>query len=132
MKLKLTVVTPDRLVIAAEADEVQLPGEMGYLGILPGHTPLVTLLKTGVLSYKDAGKERAYVLASGFAEVGPELVTVLADLAETPAEIDVAAAQRDRGEAEEALKTAGRETMEEIRGRLELAQTRLAVAGQKS
>ncbi len=132
MKLTLTVVTPERLVVSAQADEVQLPGELGYLGILPGHTPLVTLLKTGVLSYKDAGLEKAFALSSGFAEVSGDAVTVLADLAQEPGEIDVPRAQRDRLEAEEALKTAGRETMEEIRGRLELAQARLAVAGQKS
>jgi len=131
MKLKLTVVTPERLVICADAEEVQLPGELGYLGILPGHTPLVTTLKIGVLSYKDAGTEHAFALASGFAEVGPQAVTVLADLAEEPGEIDVAAAQKERGEAEQALQTASRETMEEIRGRLELAQARLAVAGAK-
>ena len=127
-KLKLTVVTPERTVIATEADEMQLPGELGYLGILPGHTPLITLLKTGVLSYKNAGTEKSYALSSGFAEISNDAVTVLADLAEDPSQIDVAAAEQDRVRAEEALKTANRETMPEIRGELELAQARLAVA----
>jgi F-type H+-transporting ATPase subunit epsilon len=127
-KLKLTVVTPEKTVVATDADELQLPGEMGYLGILPGHTPLITLLKTGVLSYKNAGVEKSFALSSGFAEISNDTVTVLADLAEEPSQIDVVAAEQDRVRAEEALKTANRETMEVIRGQLELAQSRLAVA----
>jgi F-type H+-transporting ATPase subunit epsilon len=129
MKLKLVVVTPEEKAVETEADEVQLPGELGYLGILPRHTPLITLLKTGVLSYKNAGAEKSFAVSSGFAEVAADQVTVLADLAEGPAQIDAAAAAQDRARAEEALKTASRETMEQIRGQLELAQARLAVAG---
>jgi len=128
-KLTLVVVTPERTVVETEADEVQLPGELGYLGILPGHTTLITLLKTGVLSYKDAGTEKFFALSSGFAEIANDRVTVLADLAEDAREIDANAADQDRARAEEALKTANRETMEQIRGELELAQARLAVAG---
>jgi len=127
--LTLVVVTPERTVVETEADEVQLPGELGYLGILPGHTTLITLLKTGVLSYKDAGTEKFFALSSGFAEIANDRVTVLADLAEDAREIDANAADQDRARAEEALKTANRETMEQIRGELELAQARLAVAG---
>jgi len=127
--LTLVVVTPERTVVETEADEVQLPGELGYLGILPGHTTLITLLKTGVLSYKDAGTEKFFALSSGFAEIANDRVTVLADLAEDAREIDANAAEQDRARAEEALKTANRETMEQIRGELELAQARLAVAG---
>lgn len=127
-KLKLIVVTPERQVVDAPADEVQLPGELGYLGILPGHATLVTLLKTGILTYKDGGSTRALALSSGFAEVVHDTVSVLADLAEEPSEIDAAKAERDRVEAQEALKTAGVDTMEAIRTRLELAEARLAVA----
>ena len=68
-KLKLIVVTPERQVVDSDADEVQLPGELGYLGVLPGHTPLVTLLKTGILSYRDGGSAHAMAISSGFAEV---------------------------------------------------------------
>lgn len=131
-KLKLMVVTPERQVAAADADEVQLPGELGYLGILPGHAKLVTLLKTGILTYKDGATTRSLALASGFAEVVDDKVSVLADLAEEPSEIDAAQAERDRGEAEEQLKTAGFDTMEVIRTRLELAQARLEVAKRAS
>ncbi len=128
MKLKLTVVTPEKKALETEADEVQLPGELGYLGILPGHTPLITLLKTGVLSYRNAGSGGSLALSTGFAEISNDVVTVLADLAEEPSQIDAAAAQADRSRAEEELKTAGFDTMEQIRARLELAQARLAVA----
>lgn len=127
-KLRLLVVTPERQVVDAEADEVQLPGELGYLGILPGHATLVTLLKTGILSYRSGGTTQPLALSSGFAEVANDVVSVLADLAEPPVDIDVAAAERDRAEASEALKTAGQDTMETIRGRVELAEARLATA----
>jgi F-type H+-transporting ATPase subunit epsilon len=126
-KLKLMVVTPERQVVDAAADEVQLPGELGYLGILPGHATLVTLLKTGVLSYKDGGSTHSLALASGFAEVADDKVSVLVDVAEEPSEIDTAQAERDRAEATEQLKTAGADTMETIRTRLELAEARLEV-----
>jgi F-type H+-transporting ATPase subunit epsilon len=131
-KLKLMVVTPERQVVDAAADEVQLPGELGYLGILPGHAMLVTLLKTGILAYKDGATTRSLALASGFAEVVDDKVSVLADLAEEPSEIDAAQAERDRTEAEEQLKTAGADAMEAIRTRLELALARLEVAKRAS
>lgn len=128
MKLKLQVVTPTRTVAATEADSVELPGELGYLGILPGHTPLITVLKTGVLTYRNGGEERALAISAGFAEIAGDAVTVLADQADEPGEVDVAAAERERSRAEEELKTAGRETLDEIRSRLELAEARLAIA----
>lgn len=128
MKLKLKVVTPLKTVTDSEADSVDLPGELGYLEILPGHTPLITVLKTGVLSYRNGADERSIAISAGFAEISDDQVTVLADAAVEPSEVDVAAAERDRSAAEEELKTAGRETLDEIRGRLELAEARLAVA----
>lgn len=126
--MKLIVVTPERKVLETDADEVQLPGELGYLGILPGHTPLITMLRTGVLSYRSAGREASLALSSGFAEVANDVVTVLADLAEAPGQIDSPRAEQERARAEEEMKTASAETLDEIRGRLELAQARLAVA----
>ncbi len=127
-RLKLIVVTPQKQVTEAEADEVQLPGELGYLGILPGHTPLVTLLKAGIVTYKNAGTARSLAVSSGFAEVSSDVVSVLADLAEEPGDVDAAAAERDRTSAAEAMTTAGMETVDEIRTRLEFAQARLEVA----
>lgn len=128
MTLKLKVVTPTRTVVDAEADEVEMPGELGYVGILPGHAPLITALKTGVLSFRSGGAERSVAISGGFAEVAGDVVTVLADSAEEPAEVDVSAAERDRAQAEEELKSAGGETLEQVRARLELAEARLAIA----
>jgi F-type H+-transporting ATPase subunit epsilon len=128
MALKLIVVTPEKKVVDTEAESVELPGQLGYLGDLPGHAPLISLLTTGVLTYKSGAGEKSLAISAGFVEVKDDSVSVLADLAEAPAEIDVAAAERDRANAEEGLKTASRETLDEIRGRLELAQARLAVA----
>ena len=128
MALKLIVVTPERKVVDTEADQVELPGQLGYLGILPGHAPLISLLTTGVLTYKRAAREKSLALSAGFVEVANDAVSVLADLAEEPAEIDVPSAESDRARAEEELKTASRESLDEIRARLELAEARLAVA----
>lgn len=129
MPLKLIVVTPERKVVETDTESVEMPGELGYLGILPGHAPLISLLKTGVLKYRDGRGEKTLAISAGFVEVSNDTVSVLADLAEEPSEIDRARAEKDRAEAEEELKTASRETLEEIRTRLELAQARLAVAG---
>jgi F-type H+-transporting ATPase subunit epsilon len=128
MALKLVVVTPEKKVVDTTADQVELPGQLGYLGILPGHAPLISLLTTGVLSYRTGGAEKSLAISAGFVEVAGDSVSVLADLAEDPGEINVAAAEKDRSRAEEELKTASRETLDEIRTRLGLAQARLAVA----
>ena len=128
MPLKLVVVTPEKKVVDTDVDQVELPGELGYLGILPGHAPLISLLTMGVLTYKAGGAEESLAISTGFLEVAGDAVSVLADLAEGPGEVDVAAAEKDRAEAEEQLKTASRETLDAIRARVDLAQARLAVA----
>jgi F-type H+-transporting ATPase subunit epsilon len=125
--LKLQVVTPERRIVETDADEVELPGSEGYLGILPGHTPLITLLKTGVLSYRRGGAREAMAISAGFAEVSDDRVSVLADLAESAGQIDAAAAERDRAAAEKEMATASGETLPAIRDRFELASARLAV-----
>jgi F-type H+-transporting ATPase subunit epsilon len=126
--LHLEVVTPERRVVESEADSVELPGSEGYLGILPGHTALVTLLKTGVLSYKRGGSREAFAVSAGLAEIADDKVSVLADSAQAASDIDAAAAERERSEAEKQMATASADTLPEIRARLELAQARLAVA----
>lgn len=126
--MKLIVVTPEKKLVDADADSVELPGELGSLGILPGHTPLITLLKTGVLSYRKGTAESALAISGGFAEVANDNVTVLADLAERPEDIDAGSAERQRREAEEASRAASAETLPEILSRIELASARLAVA----
>jgi F-type H+-transporting ATPase subunit epsilon len=128
MALQLLVVTPERKVVEADADEVELPGAEGYVGILPGHAPMITLLGTGVLTIRRGGSSTAYAVSAGFAEVLGDRVSVLADSAEGAADIDAAAAERDRATAEEEMKTAGVETLDPIRARFDLAQARLSVA----
>jgi len=126
--LNLLVVTAEKTVVDAEADEVTLPGETGYLGILPGHTALLTLLKTGVLSYKKGGTGEAFALDGGFAEVANDIVRVLAGVALKGSEIDASAAERDLAETSEQMKSANRETLDGLRARAELAEARIAVA----
>jgi F-type H+-transporting ATPase subunit epsilon len=128
MPLKLTVVTPEKTVVDSQADEVQMPGALGYLGILPGHASLITQLATGVLLYRNGGAEKRLAVSAGFAEVASDTVTVLADLAEEPAQIDAAAAQQDRARAETDLQAATPETLDDIRTRIALAEARLEVS----
>jgi F-type H+-transporting ATPase subunit epsilon len=93
--LELVIVSPERQLLREKAVEVQLPGADGYLGVLPGHAPLITELGIGELSFHDAsGKESSHLaIMSGFAEVLPDRVTVLAETAEFAEEIDVARAK---------------------------------------
>src|SRR4051794_23454579 len=102
-KLTLEIVTPDRALVAEPVDEVELPGADGYFGVLPGHTPLLASLSVGELWYR-VGQEKHYLsLAFGFAEVLPDRVTVLAQIAERAQDIDVARAERAKKRAEERL-----------------------------
>ena len=99
----LEVVTPEREVIRESVAEVQLPGLSGYLGILPGHTPLLTELGIGPLIYKKGSESGFIAVIGGFAEVLPERVTVLAEAAERSEEIDAGRARADLTEAEKKL-----------------------------
>jgi F-type H+-transporting ATPase subunit epsilon len=99
----LEVVTPERELVRESVAEVQLPALSGYLGILPGHTPLLTELGIGPLIYKKASESGYIAIMGGFAEVLPERVTVLAEAAEPSAEIDAARARADLTEAEKKL-----------------------------
>ncbi len=101
--LLLIVVTPERQLLRESVDDLQLPGANGYLGILPGHAPLMTELGVGELSYH-SGKQSGHMAAiRGFAEVLPDRVTVLAELAERAEEIDVTRAEEARRRAEKRL-----------------------------
>lgn len=102
-RLSLTVVTRERKVLEAEVDEVVLPAYHGYLGVLPGHTPLLAALRVGTMTYRQGGKEEHLVIRWGFAEVLPNRVIVLAEGATRPSEIDVATAERMKAEAEAEL-----------------------------
>ena len=102
-KLTLEIVTPDRALVNEEVDEVQLPGAEGYFGVLPGHTPLLATLHVGELWYR-VGQEKHYLaIAFGFVEVLPDRVTVLAQIAERPQDIDVPRAEAAKRRAEERI-----------------------------
>lgn len=105
--IELVIVTPEKQLLRTKAVEVQLPGENGYLGILPGHAPLITELGIGELSYHDAsGKESEHIaLIQGFAEVLGDRVTVLAETAERAEEIDVQRAKDALARAEKRLSS---------------------------
>jgi F-type H+-transporting ATPase subunit epsilon len=100
-KIALEIVTPDRALVTAQVDELQLPGAEGYFGVLPGHTPMLSTLQVGEMWYR-IGQEKHYLaIAFGFVEVLPDRVTVLAQIAERAEEIDVARAEAAKRRAEE-------------------------------
>lgn len=101
--LTLEIVTPQSVVLETEAEYVTIPGEMGEIGILPSHIPLLTNLQSGVLSYKSSGAEKKIAVHFGYAEVCHDKVTVLADAAELPEEINVEQAKSDQQKAEAEL-----------------------------
>ena len=102
-KLHLVVVTRERKIVEADVDEVILPAYDGEIGVLPGHTPLLATLKVGIMRYREGGKTSSLVLSWGFAEVLPDRVIVMAETAKLPAEIDAAAAEATRREAEKEI-----------------------------
>ena len=126
-QLQLEVVTRRRQVVDAEVAEVRLPGVLGELGILPGHTPLLTALDVGRVAYTEGGKERHLIVKHGFAEVQPDRVTVLAREAVLPEEIDREAEQLELTEAIEALKAATAENLAEISHRVRSAEVSLEI-----
>ena len=130
--LTLEIVTPDRALAHEDVDEVQLPGTEGYLGILPGHTPLLTSLKVGQVWYRK-GTDKFYLsIAFGFAEVLPDRVRLLAQIAERAEEIDLARAEAEKKRAEELIQAArsGNADIDMERARVSLmkAMIRIQVA----
>ena len=98
--LTLEIVTPERAIAHEQVDEVEIPGADGYFGVLPGHTPLLASLQVGELWYRKGGEFTYLSLAFGFAEVLPDRVTILAQIAERADEIDVARAEEQKRQAE--------------------------------
>jgi F-type H+-transporting ATPase subunit epsilon len=132
--LRLEVVAPDRKVLETTADEVVLPGKLGYLGVRPGHTPLLTSLGIGEVSFVQGGKTRYLALAEGFAEILPDRVTVLAEAAERCEEIDVERARAARERAEKGMseiKDASDEAFLRFQVKLARAVSRIAVAAKR-
>ena len=101
--LQLQIVSADRSLVNERVDEVEIPGADGYFGVLPGHTPLLALLGAGELWYRQGQEKHYLAIAFGFAEVLPDRVTVLAQVAERAAEIDVARAEAARKRAEQLI-----------------------------
>ena len=130
MPLLLEIVTPERLVYREEVDAVQVPGIEGELGILPHHTPLVSLLGVGELKIRKGGDEESFAIAGGFLQVRPDKVVVMAETADLASEIDLAAAEQARKEAERALAEGFSEPADLARARasMERALLRIRVA----
>ena len=130
-KIQLEVVTPERRDLAEPVDMVTVPGLGGELGILPGHTPLISQLQTGVLTYVQDGKNFPLHVSGGFVEVREDHVSVLAEIAERPDEIDASRAKLSREKFEKQLNawSGSDEELEAARVEFDRSVVRLQLAG---
>ena len=130
---QLEIVTPEKMIVRDNAESIQIPGLDGYLGVLPGHAPLITELGAGEIAYRANGESHRYAVAWGFAEVLQDRVTVLAETAELANEIDVPRAQRAFAAAEDSLKSAQTEDdFAHATAKMRVAQARIDVAQNKN
>lgn len=129
-ELKLEIVTPEKKVIDETVDTVTIPTQSGEIGILPQHAPLISQLKSGVLTYTKGGTTQKMMVSGGFVEVGASRVSVLADVAEFSDDIDTVTTRAERDALERGLTNfAGTtEEMEAEREKLERAEARLQLA----
>lgn len=129
-KIELEVVTPQRLVLHEDVKSLEMPGKDGYLGILPGHAPLITELGIGVLTYRTNGEAHFLTVMQGYAEVLPDRVIVLAEISERASEIDVEKSRAEMQQAQAELSKAGSQDVDWQRANvtLERAMVRLQVA----
>ncbi len=126
--IDLQIVTPDKLLVKEQVDEVEIPGTEGYFGVLPGHTPMLASLSVGEMWYRK-GQEKTFLsLAYGFVEVLPDRVTILASLAERAEDIDIARAEEAKRRAEARLVQAKDIDYERARTALIKSLARLQVA----
>jgi F-type H+-transporting ATPase subunit epsilon len=126
---QLEIVTPEKKVVDTPAEEAQIPGKNGYLGILPGHAPLITELAVGEITFRAGADEQRLAVAWGFAEVLPDKVTILAETAERPSEINVERARKAKERAEQRLTSSDTEVdVDRALDALHRAETRLEVA----
>ncbi|MCY3842890.1 MAG: F0F1 ATP synthase subunit epsilon [Acidobacteria bacterium] len=126
--LSLEIVTPDRSVAYETVDEVELPGAEGYLGVLPGHTPLLVALQVGAVRFRKGDEETFLSVAFGFAEIAPDRVRILADVAERAEDIDIRRAEAAVERARERLAQAVEVDFERARIALLKSMARLQVA----
>jgi F-type H+-transporting ATPase subunit epsilon len=128
-KLTLEVVTPEGLLLRQEVDEVVAPGALGYFGVRPGHTPFLSTLGLGELTYREGSSSGHLTCFWGFCEVGPDRVNVLAEVGERAEDIDAARAESAKKRAFERMKSIKDEAgYEEAHLDYMRAVTRLAVA----
>ncbi|NNE99776.1 MAG: F0F1 ATP synthase subunit epsilon [Pyrinomonadaceae bacterium] len=129
--INLEIVTPERKVVSESVETVMVPTANGEIGILPSHAPLISTLRSGVLSYTSGGTTSEMVVSGGFVEVSADKVSVLADIAEVTNEIDIENAKTEREEAEKLLGewNGSEEEFEVELERLEKAQARLLLSG---
>jgi len=129
--IKLEVVTPERLLVSEDVDEIIAPGYEGEFGVLPEHTQYLAILAIGILRYRKGNEIRKIAVGGGFAEVMPDRVVVMADVAEKAEEIDVERARRAHARAEELLRSLSLDdaTYEKAHSALQRAIVRMAAAG---
>jgi F-type H+-transporting ATPase subunit epsilon len=129
---QLEIVTPEKLVVKDRAEEMQIPGKNGYLGILPGHAPLITELAVGQISYRNGSDTHYLCVAWGFAEVLPDKVTILAETAERGEDVDCERAQKAKERAEKRLASNDPQVdVPRAQNALSRANTRLDVAAKE-
>ena len=130
--LRLEFVTPERAIAHEDVDEVELPGENGFFGVLPGHAPLLAALKTGPVWYRKGNDKHYAFISSGFAEVTADRVSVLAQSAERAEDIDISRAEASKRRAEDRLSKPSTTDFDAERARIAMlrALTRLQVARQ--
>ena len=133
-QLQLEVVTPERKVLSEPVNSVTVPGRNGEMQILPGHAALISELKTGVLSYTADGATHELHVSGGFVEVSDDRVSILAEIAERPEEIDAARARLARDHTEKQLSawSGTEEDFEKARVKLERSIVRLQLASGRS
>jgi F-type H+-transporting ATPase subunit epsilon len=132
-KIRLRVVTPSRLLLDEEVDEVTAPGALGEFGVLPNHIAFLTLLEPGEMSYKQGSAKRYLAVSGGYAEVLDNVMTVLVPAAEFAAEIDTARAQLAKERAEKQVRelNRGEKDFDVAEAALRRALVRLQVAGKE-
>jgi F-type H+-transporting ATPase subunit epsilon len=124
------IVTPERMLLQAQVDELNVPGELGYLGVLPGHTAFLTTLGDGELMVRQGAEQRFFAVFWGYMEVNDDKVTILAEIAESGDEIDRSRAESARDRAEDRLRRTQESDIDFERARAALMRSmiRLQVA----
>ena len=131
--LQLSIVTPERSLVQEIVDGVQVPGLSGYLGILPGHSPLFSELSIGELSYTQGDQTHSLAIAGGFVEILGDEVRILADVAEGPGDIDLERAERAGSRAAEIISGSGEDVdFERALKAGQRASSRIEVATRKT